>query len=294
MKQFLLKILPYIASITVGAMLFLISGNLVGDLKVLFLSLSASFWSIPLIYLFYNLTKKISQKKLNKEVFDYAKVKIDTEILSILNKLLKVVYPYKYHDFSFSGINNFLSLDQEQIENMLSEYNYIGFQIFKRWDFSENKFNDILENPYILNKLEDNQIIAIIQIIKSLRSLELLHKEESIYKNNLEKVQNHKIISGKELNENNTEHPERLVLLQNIKNDKFIVQDFGDFKNKNRDNLLKLFSVKDKHVESYSRVIFRIITKINKWIEVSGNEFIIDSKMFKTHSEKPKQKSNIV
>jgi hypothetical protein len=177
---------------------------------------------------------------------------------------------------------------------MLSEYNYIGFQIFKRWDFSENKFNDILENPYILNKLEDNQIIAIIQIIKSLRSLELLHKEESIYKNNLEKVQNHKIISGKELNENNTEHPERLVLLQNIKNDKFIVQDFGDFKNKNRDNLLKLFSVKDKHVESYSRVIFRIITKINKWIEVSGNEFIIDSKMFKTHSEKPKQKSNIV
>ncbi|CCU79640.1 hypothetical protein HSACCH_01477 [Halanaerobium saccharolyticum subsp. saccharolyticum DSM 6643] len=294
MKKFLLKILPYVASITVGAILFFISGNLVGDLKVLFLSLSASFWSIPLIYLFYNLTKKISHKKLNKEVFDYAKVKIDTEMLSILNKLLKIVYPYKYHDFSFSGINNFLSLDQKQIENMLSEYNYIGFQIFKRWDFSENKFNDILENPYILNKLEDNQIIAIIQIIKSLRSLELLHKEESIYENNLEEVSNHKIISGKELNENNTEHPERLVLLKNIQDNNFLVQDFGDFKNKNKDNLLKLFSVKDKHLETYSKAIFHVVTKINKWVEVSGNEFIIDSKMFKINSEKPKKKSHIV
>ncbi len=284
MKKILLKIIPYLASISAGGIFYFLSDYFDGDLKTLFLSLCASFLSIPLMFLFYEVAKNISQKKLNKEIFDYAKLKVDNEVLSIINILIKIVYPYEYCDFSFSGISNFLSLDKDQIENMLRDFNYIGFQVLKRWDLSEKRFHDILENSFILDKLEDEQIISIIKLLKSLRHLEFIQKEDFVKAIDENVIEEYKIMSGRDFNENN-EYPDRLVLLKKINDSKFIVQDFGDFKKYNKDKLLYLFHFNDEIIESYASQIFDVISKINRWVNVSGNEFIIDSKMFKIASK---------
>ena len=94
-RKNLLKISPYLVSILAGLLFWFIGLKLSGDIKSLFIGLTAAFFAIPIIYLFYQNTHNLSQKRLNKEMFDYAKMQVDREILSVINQLHKIVYPLK-------------------------------------------------------------------------------------------------------------------------------------------------------------------------------------------------------
>ena len=111
MKKILLKSVPYFVSICTGFLFFFFASHVEQYLGNLFISLSAAFLAIPLIFLFYETVKNLSQRKLNKEIFDYAKVQIDSEVLTVLNYLSKIVFGYKARDFSDKGVNDFLKLN---------------------------------------------------------------------------------------------------------------------------------------------------------------------------------------
>ena len=130
-KKNLLRILPYFASIIAGLLFWFIGLGLSGDIKSLFIGLSAAFFAIPLIYLFYQKAHNLSQKSLNKEMFDYAKMQIDKEVLSIINQLHKTVYPLEERNFSQAGVSKFLSIGKDDLKETLSKNEYLGFQIFK-------------------------------------------------------------------------------------------------------------------------------------------------------------------
>ncbi|SRR6056297_350020 len=280
-KRFLLKTTPYFVSFGVGVFFFVFSNKFNENFENLFLSLSASFISIPLIYLFYKLTKNISQRKLNKEIFDYSKMKIDKEILSITEVLFKIMYPYDKQRFNLDAIDKFLSFNLDDLKENFRNNKYLGFQIFKRLDFTQNRFQEILENPFLLDRLADQQIQSIILIIKKLRRIESLRDKNIHKKNNKKESDSYKIVSGKEINPDNTKYPNRLLLLKHIENDKHFVQDFGDFKEGNKSKLLNYFTVKESYVEVYAEKVFDVVSEINKWINISGGEIIIDTKEFK-------------
>src|SRR6056297_3006874 len=261
-KRFLLKTTPYFVSFGVGVFFFVFSNKFNENFENLFLSLSASFISIPLIYLFYKLTKNISQRKLNKEIFDYSKMKIDKEILSITEVLFKIMYPYDKQRFNLDAIDKFLSFNLDDLKENFRNNKYLGFQIFKRLDFTQNRFQEILENPFLLDRLADQQIQSIILIIKKLRRIESLRDKNIHKKNNKKESDSYKIVSG-------------------IENDKHFVQDFGDFKEGNKSKLLNYFTVKESYVEVYAEKVFDVVSEINKWINISGGEIIIDTKEFK-------------
>ena len=175
----MLKILPYFASILVGLLFWFIGLRLSGDIKSLFIGLAAAFFAIPLIYLFYQRAHNLSQKRLNKEMFDYAKMQIDREILSIINQLHKTVYPLEARNFSQADVSKFLSLGKDDLKEVLSKNEYLGFQIFKKWEVTEDNLHEVLKNSYMLKSLENEQIISIISIIKSLRGLESIQKSKN-------------------------------------------------------------------------------------------------------------------
>jgi len=174
-RKALLKILPYLSSILAGVLFYLL-GMQSKKFRDLFINISAAFIAIPLIYLFHQTVEKYSKKKLNKEIINYAKMHIDREVLSLINQLSKMVYPIEERDFTLKSINKFLSLKRDDLKKIISKKEYLGFQVFKKWDVSENNLHEILKNPYILNKLEDEQIITIIQLLKSIRYLEQIQK----------------------------------------------------------------------------------------------------------------------
>jgi len=285
-KQIFLKVWPYASCVFAGLMFFLASIQLTEDYKGLFLNIAAAFLAIPFLYLIYELAQKFSQKRLNKELFDYAKMQIDRELLSIVNQLAKVVYPYEKQNFSFQGIQNFLSQSSSQIRDFSEKGEYIGFQVLKNWSISERNLHSILESPFILHRLEDDQIISVISILKELRTLESIQKNVTdLYVNTGKKVDNYKITSGKEISDRNIEYPDRYLLLRYLKGDKYRVADFGDFAPYHVGDLLNIFRFNNKYIEDYSHSIYDFIKRINEWLDLTGSEFLIDTKMFRLGME---------
>lgn len=280
-RKTFLRVFPYLTSILAGLLFYLIGIRLNENFKGLFVSISAAFLAIPFIYLFYQVAQKFSKKKLNKEISDYAKMQIDREILSIINQLSKIVYPLEERDRTLKGIDNFLSIKGGNIKENISKKEYFGFQVFKKWDVSESNLHEILRNPYILSKLEDEQIIAVIQLIKSIRQLEQVQKIKDLYIKTDKTASSFKIVSGKDLNERNVKFPDRCLLLKGLGDKKFLVLDFGDFPQYSIDKLLQIFKIADKYIDIYADAIFDLISEINNWINLTGEEFLVDTKMFR-------------
>lgn len=281
----LIKSLPYLAAIIIGLFLYFIAVGVGQKYRDLLINISAAFIAIPFLYLFYETVQSFSHKKLNKEIFDYAKMQIDRELLSILNQLQKIVYTLEKKDFSDIAISRFLSLKKEQIENYLKENKYLGFQVFKNWKISERDLHELLKNPYILGKLEDRQIISIIKVVKSLRALEEIQKIDVLYTETEQKAKEYKVLSGVEMNSINNQFPDRHLLLKYLSEDKFVVYDFGDIPKYNLEKCLTYYEINHKLVKLYAEVIFELLSNINCWLNATGSEFVIDTKMFRTRGK---------
>jgi len=279
--RLLLKIWPYTASLITGYLLYIVGSKMEGDAKGLVQNISAAFVAIPCLYVIYELAQRFSTKRLNKEIFEYGKMLIDREALSIVSQLIKSVYSYETRDTSFQGIRTFLSLEKINVKGIIEQTKYLGFQAFKAWIVTENKLHEILCNAFILQRMDDDQIISVITLIKSLRRLEAIQKIETLYKITERKAENYQMQSGKAINPANKEYPDRYLLLKYLKDDKYIVTDFGDFAPYQSNKLLNICFVQPQFIDTYADAICDVISDINRWLELTGDEFLIDTKMFR-------------
>lgn len=62
---------------------------------------------------------------------------------------------------------------------------------------------------------------------------------------------------------------------------KYEVADFGDFAPYQLGKLLNVCIVNRKYLEAYAHEISDILKRINNWLELTGSEFLIDTKMFR-------------
>jgi hypothetical protein len=283
--RILWKILPYCLSVAFGFVFLVIGFRTDEDVKSLLINISAAFFALPLIYLFYQQAVNFSQKRLNKEIFDYAKMQIDTDILSILNQLQKTVQPLSQRDSSLTGINNFISQSRNDIKSSISNNSYLGFQVLKKWEVSESNLHKAIQSNYMHRSLNDDQIISIITIIKGLRALEALQQIKDLHLPTGKGATGFTVVSGKEMNKRNTEFPDRYILLKDFDGGKFLVMDFGDFAIGDRKQLLMYFSVNEKLRDIYSDTICNLIDQIRIWLKLTGSEFLIDEKMFRMRAK---------
>jgi hypothetical protein len=252
------------------------------DIKGLILNISASLFAIPIIIVFYELIRSHSDKKLNQEIFDYAKMQIDREIMSIINQLSKGVFPYGQSVRTPKDYNKFLSYSLDDIKNIIKNSDFIGFQVYKKWEYSENYLHETLKNPYILGKLDNEQIISIIKIIKCIRSLENIQMQENLFMSKGVISKGYNISKGSDINqENGNSFEKRYLLLKDIGEGRFMVEDFGDFEKYSLPKLLNIYKINEGIVDIYCSEVFDLLSEISNWLIVTGNEFIIDPKIFK-------------
>lgn len=279
-KRIFFKSLPYLGAIITGGFFYILANKINSGYYDLLINVSAAFIAIPFIYLFYETAQSFSTKQLNREIFDYVKMQIDREIMSILNQLQKIVYTLDERIFTTKSITNLLDIKRKEIRNKIAQNKYIGFQVFKTWEVTEDALHDILKNPFILEKLENNQVIAIIKILKSIRHLESIQKINGLYMDTIEKAEGYKIQNGIELNSKNP-FPQRYLLLKHLEKDKFIVWDFGDIPKYNIEKCLNYYKINPEILDAYSEAIFELLEAINWWLEETGNELVVDTKNFK-------------
>jgi hypothetical protein len=281
MKKVVLKLIPYVASIVTGFLLFTWGLSSNESWKALLINIASAFLAVPLLYLFYELVRDASHKKLNKELLDYAKMQVDRQVLSMLNHLSKMIYKYEEKDFSFAGINKLLSLKQSEVSARIRNNDYLGFQILKDWELNEEAFHDILKNPFILGRLNDEQIISIVALSKGLLSYDLVFKKADVIFERADKTMiGYKVVKGEDLNPENAKYKDRFLLLKDVGEGEYKVTDFGDFPKYNQDQLLSVFVVKEITIGYLTTVISKTLSDINKWLTLTGGEFVIDAKMF--------------
>jgi hypothetical protein len=142
-----------------------------------------------------------------------------------------------------------------------------------------------LESPFILGKLNDEQIISLILILKLLRSLELVHDYGiEMFALNQTNTVGYRVVRGTDINEKNIEYPDRFLLLKDKGDEKFITVDFGDFEPLQVTNLLNSYRIKDKFAQEYAESIYKILQEIKTWLNLTGNEFLLDTKAIRLAS----------
>lgn len=127
------------------------------------------------------ITKMQSNSSTNNEIFEYLKVQIDDELLFVLNYLRYMIFPYNSDGSIISEYNYMLNIDRDKLVDLVRGNQFYGFQLFKNWEAKDKKFNQLLEKPMIINNLGNSKTSPIINIIKSMRTLEDLQRYEEIF-----------------------------------------------------------------------------------------------------------------
>jgi hypothetical protein len=212
-------------------------------------------------------------------------MQIDQDVLSIINQLMKMTLPYEQVALSPEKINVFLSKSEEELENQLGRTEYLGFQVFKSWDITEKNISKVLENPFILEHLENEQTIAIIQLLKVIQSFDGMPKNiKDLYTCSEKKSESFKLEKGENISKGNDKYPDRYLLLRDLGDGKHLVSDFGDFPKYQTGKLLFTYKINPAYLPLVTSTIFVLIKYLNEWVDVSGGEFILNSKIFRPAS----------
>jgi len=276
-KRILLRILPYFISIFVGLLLYFIGLKQNENFKSLLLNISAAFFAIPLIYLFYQIARNFSQKQLNKEIFYYAKTQVDPDILSILLYISKLLYGVKEgRDGKYWG--RLFDIAKKEIAKILEERKFLGFQILKISVETRKYFSTVLENNFILSRFEDKHIRILIGLIKSLSKLEeiFLNQDNLNTLKDDKDISAFKVIKRNEMNPLNERLPNRYLLLKQIGNiGRAVVEDFGDFRENDISRLLLYYSIQSDILDLVTNQIYKILDLIRQWIQLTDKKLIL-------------------
>lgn len=177
------------------------------------------------------------------------------------------------------NISNLYKLNNEDIIEVLKDKEFFGFQILKISDETEKYFNKILENSFILSRLEDKHILTLIQIINSLKDLQrvLLNEKNYYILKDKEDVKDYKVVKGTDINPNNSSYPNRYLLMKQVdKQDqsKMIVEDSGDFREEDIEKVLGYYAIKPANLETVAEHIHEVLELLWKWIKFSDGKLI--------------------
>lgn len=276
MNKLHMKLLPFISVMMIFIILFVLSFNIENpNVSSLFLGLSTNTLFILIALFGYELVVQNTKRKLLKEVFEYVRLKIDPDIFSIQYGISKLLYGNEGSNGSKIGF--LFKIKQNEIITILKEKEFFGFQLFKISKETENYFNQVLENSFILSRLEDKHVLILIQLVNALKNLErsLLNLNNLyILKDKEELQKKYKVIKGTDINPDNITYPNRYILLKQIDNEKGIVEDSGDFRKEDIERLIGFYAIKPAKLDQIGGQIYTILELVRQWIKLSDGKLL--------------------
>lgn len=147
--------------------------------------------------------------------------------------------------------------------------------MYKHWEVTINHLEKLLENPLILRNFDDNIIKCVISILKHIYRLESLLDNKDLYYDTGKHSKEYILVKGTDINRENKLYPDRYLLMKPIDNKHFIVIDFGDIYQYNKDKCLKVFKINDKYVSILTLEICTLLKDFNTWNKLIGNKLIL-------------------
>lgn len=205
------------------------------------------------------------------------KYNIDGHLFTIIRQLIDFCYDYDERNASILEIYEFLKLAKVQLAEIIKNRIFLGFQILKKWDEGESEIHELFGKPLYIKTLDEETASVVVNILLRMKGMQSLSQDASIFEQQKEKAIKYKAVNGLELNPRNVEYPNRFLLLRHIKDDQYVVQEFGDFDMKDRDKLLNYYRVKPEYIIPCSDVVHKLTQEISKWIKLTGPVFSIPS-----------------
>jgi len=215
---------------------------------------------------------------------DYLKVQVDTEILTFINHLSKIVFGYS-NKKSLNDVSKFMNLTDKDISEKLAKGVFLGFQVFKKWEVNESKLQQIADktiSSYYHGKEIARVIIELMRWAGSFDNFNRSRTSPNLFNFIESKRNDFKAVNGMSINTKNTEFPDRFMLLKKVDNVHGMVRDFGDFVEKDKiEGLTKKYKLNPDYIARYTLKIREFIEIAEKWLDLTNGEFIIENnKMF--------------
>lgn len=222
-----------------------------------------------------------SKGLLNDELDEYLRVQVDTEILTIIDHLSRTLFGYENFDSSLKGVSKFLNLKNTEIKRILRKRDFLGFQVFKSWDVNEKKLDEIIDKTIASKHSKREITVPIINLKKWVGSFNKFNSSRTspdLFIKTNKQSNEYKAINGPSINPKNIEFPDRYILIKKIDKETGIVQDFGDFTEKDKiEGLLNHCKINKKYLEIYSAKISEFINIVENWLDLTNGEFVIDN-----------------
>lgn len=211
---------------------------------------------------------------LHDELEDYLKRDIDTEFLTIVNHLRKIVLKsFNKNLLLDTGI--LLNLNKQEILDSITNRDILGFHLFKNFEINSQTLKKQIDNIISISGFKKEKILPLVKF------KEWLDRYNAFTNNRTYPdlfIRKNELTGFKLISSNDQKFPDRKILGKILDDDKMLVYDSGDIVLK--DKILYAtydHQINQNYIENYSNLIYDYIKITNEWLDRTGGEFIIDT-----------------
>ena len=227
-------------------------------------------------------SKLHSNGSLFDPVEDYVKGKIDHILLDIIKNMDAVYFSETNNTGEPHQVTDVLNFCEEDLRVKLIGNSFLGFYFVQSYSERIEILEKLLDRLFITNFFDSNAKNVIIKLINWIQNWDDLvsqrfHNSLLIKKNETD----YKIIDMHEVNKTNP--IDSYILVKPIDKDSHRVIRGGSIRKFNLNYATFILSINEQHLGSVSSHVHQFNKIVNEWMDITGNEFILDPKYYKLH-----------
>lgn len=295
-----IKILPKLIIVFVGFGLFFISDIYLKDnIQGLFINISATLISIPIVFIVYEIWQEKTHRKLNESVYSFAKNEMTQNLLKIKEQMkffMEGAFVYfgnndiVIDDEDIGNIkltmrekNQIENIDEEEFENneddiysfekdtivpLIYDNRYLYFQILDLdISFLVEDMEKVLNNSFIMERLDDEKTQIIVHLIEALKMLDsFINLHDDLFLKTDIKIDNMEI---EKIDKNIYQ------LVYKEKDYKQILEIKEIFHKIKVDKLSKVYIINPDYCAIFGDLVHEVLDCIKNWID-SGESIFVD------------------
>ena len=295
-----IKILPKLIIVFVGFGLFFISDIYLKDnIQGLFINISATLISIPIVFIVYEIWQEKTHRKLNESVYSFAKNEMTQNLLKIKEQMkffMEGAFVYfgnndiVIDDEDIGNIkltmrekNQIENIDEEEFENneddiysfekdtivpLIYDNRYLYFQILDLdISYLVEDMEKVLNNSFIMERLDDEKTQIIVHLIEALKMLDsFINLHDDLFLKTDIKIYNMEI---EKIDKNIYQ------LVYKEKDYKQILEIKEIFHKIKVDKLSKVYIINPDYCAIFGDLVHEVLDCIKNWID-SGESIFVD------------------
>ena len=173
LKNFILRLLPYVIAIIIGLIIFLIVHKIEyrdADVSNLLINISSDLLSIPFVFICYEVVNNFINRDLNNILFKSTTFDINSIIINIINDIRSNL---GFKDpINKDNLEDFLLLNKENIQDYLDNENNLNKDTLDKMLKNSDNLKEIIRRTSTIQVLTPDQIRNLLYLSKE---IELSH-----------------------------------------------------------------------------------------------------------------------